>query len=364
MASSSNYGDSKFNLAAQGKRQPGSTFKIMGLVAALKKGISPEGTSYTSKRLKYNDPKYGAIDVNCYGGSCSNKSKNLVSATTSSDNSVYQQLALDIGPDAVKEAARDMGITSQLNGYPGEVLGGLEDCCSPLEMARAYATIAGGGVRVTPRAITKVRFPDGRVSKYGPGKRKRTFSEAIAAKVTDILERNVTGGTGTKAQIGCPAAGKTGTTDKNRNAWFVGYTPNLSTAVWVGFPKRQLPMQYPNTPFNIDGGTYPAQIWGEYMKRAKRGCGGFKLSGGFQGSRMFGSGTAANTPTPAAPGEAPAGPGYTPPAPATGAGTGGGTADTGGGGYDEDLYESPPQAAPDTGGAADGGGTGGAAAGE
>jgi len=367
MASSARYGDSKFNLAAQGKRQPGSTFKIMGLVAALEKGLSPESTSYTSKRLKFRDPKWGPIDVNCYGGNCSGASKNLVSATTSSDNSVYQQLALDIGPEAVKRAARDMGITSELEGLPGEVLGGLKNCCSPLEMARAYATLASGGVRVTPRAITRVRFPDGRVSRYGPGKRKRTLPEPVAAKVTDILKRNVEAGTGRpNAQIGCPAAGKTGTTDKNRNAWFVGYTPNLATATWVGFPKTQLPMQPPNTPMNIDGGTWPALIWGRYMREARRGCRDFDLQGGFRGTRAFGSDPAGlGTPGRPGPGQTGGfggGGGYVPPAAApapapqadgggddTGGGDGG---DTGGGGgdasFDDDLYESPPQAAPET----------------
>jgi penicillin-binding protein 1A len=356
MASSANYGESKFNLAADGKRQPGSTFKIMGLVAALQKGISPEGTSYTSKDLKFTDPEYGSIDVSCYGGSCSGATKNLVSATVTSDNSVYQQLALDIGPESVKDAARDMGITSQLDGYPGEVLGGLENCCTPLEMARAYATLAGGGVRVRPRAITRVEFPDGRVSKYGPGKRERVFSEAIAAKVTDILQRNVIEGTGTRAQIGCPVAGKTGTTDQNRNAWFVGYTPNLATATWVGFPKNQLPMQWPNTPINVDGGTYPAQIWGAYMREARKGCPEFELEGGFSGTTLLGSDGANGAVPPAtgtpgvAPTPAPAPPTQdtpSPPAPSTPeADTGGGEED---GGYSPDLYETPPQSAPDTG---------------
>ena len=354
MASSAKYADTKFNLAAQGKRQPGSTFKIMGLMAALKRGVSPESTTYVSKPLKFTDPKYGAIDVktydNTYGGSM-----NLVRATTKSDNSVYQQLALDVGPDAVKDAAKDMGITSKLEGYPGEVLGGLGYCCSPLEMANAYATIASGGLRNRAIGITKVVFPDGRTERLDKRKRVRAFEDGVTAKATDILKQNMTAGTGTSAQIGCPAAGKTGTTDNHTDAWFVGYTPNLTTSVWVGFPARRIEMYPPVTPISVAGGTYPAQIWGAYMKQVKRGCSDFAppktpfqaapffgryASTGAPGSyRADGTGTGAGTGTtpptggPTSPGgaEAPEGPTQN---------------DTPN--YDPDLYETPPQEAPQT----------------
>jgi penicillin-binding protein 1A len=273
MASSADYGRSKFNLAAQGHRQPGSTFKVMGLMAALDLGVSPS-TQYTSRPLKFDDPKWGPIDVKTYSNSYKGRIS-LLSATLSSDNSVYQQLALDIGPEKVKAAAREMGIKSKLNGYPSEVLGGLEDGVSPLEMANAYATIASGGWRNRPKAITQVRFPDGRVSNWGKPARHRAFSDGVAYEATKILKANMTGGTGTGAQIGCPAAGKTGTTDENTDAWFVGYTPNLSTAVWVGYPGQRVPMNPPTTPISVAGGTYPATIWGKYMKVAKKGCGDF-----------------------------------------------------------------------------------------
>jgi penicillin-binding protein 1A len=226
-------------------------------------------------------------------------------------------------------------------------------------MARAYATLAGGGVNVRPRAITRVEFPDGRVSKYGPGKRERVFDESIAAKVTDILQQNVIQGTGTSAQIGCPAAGKTGTTDEFRNAWFVGYTPNLATATWVGFPKNQLPMTYPNTPISVAGGTYPAQIWGAYMRSARKGCPEFSLEGGYSGTTLLGSdgangavppatGVAPGAPPAAAPEMAPSPDETTPPAAEAGDGGGGGGGGDDGG-YTPDLYETPPQSAPDTG---------------
>ncbi|MEY2517601.1 MAG: penicillin-binding protein, partial [bacterium] len=152
----------------------------------------------------------------------------------------------------------------------------LRRCCSPLEMANAYATIASGGWRNKPKAITEVRFPDGKVEDLSKPQRVKAFDSAAMYEVTKILEANIKGGTGTRANIGCPAAGKTGTTENNANAWFVGYTPKLATAVWVGFPKGNIPMGPIFNGGNVDGGTYPAQIWGRYMKLAKRSyCGQF-----------------------------------------------------------------------------------------
>ncbi|HEX8084395.1 MAG TPA: transglycosylase domain-containing protein [Solirubrobacteraceae bacterium] len=359
MASSAKYAESKFNLAAQGKRQPGSTFKIMGLMAALDRGVSPEGTTYVSKPLKFVDPKYGQIDVKTYDGSAGGP-MNLVTATLKSDNTVYQQLGLDIGPDAVKEAAKKMGITSKLQAYPGEILGGLAYCCSPLEMANAYATIASGGLRNRAIAVTKVVFPDGHSEQPFKRKRVRAFEDGVTAKVTDILVKNIQGGTGTKAAIGCPAAGKTGTTDNHTDAWFVGFTPNLVSSVWVGFPERRIEMYPPTTPISVAGGTYPAQIWGTYMKQVKRGCGDFPPpKTPFESAPFFGRYASTG-----APGSAPTNDDYggTNAYPNGGnAVDGGGPQDREGGGagqqndaggtgapaYDPDLYETPPQPAPD-----------------
>jgi penicillin-binding protein 1A len=398
MASSASYAETKFNLATQGHRQPGSTFKVMGLMAALKRGVSPEATSYTSKALKFNDPKYGPIETKTYDNTYAGR-MNLVRATLKSDNSVYMQLGLDIGPDAVKEAARDMGIKSKLNGYPAEILGGLEDGVSPLEMANAYATIASGGMRNRPIAIEKVTFPDGRTENLGRPRRHRAFPDSVTGKATSILEQNVKAGTGTKAQIGCPAAGKTGTTDNHTDAWFVGYTPNLSTSVWVGFPNRRVEMYPPTTPISVAGGTYPAEIWGRYMKAVHRGCGGFPTPktpfksapffgkyattgapGGRADETGYGTQNGAGTTAPdgtggtgaggAGAGTGAAGVGTPGAGTQNGAGTtgAGNTGNTGagaqgtagggnGGGYDPDLYETPPQAAPPAGA---GGATGGA----
>jgi penicillin-binding protein 1A len=159
-------------------------------------------------------------------------------------------------------------------------------------MANAYATIASGGIRNRPTAITKVVFPDGR-SELPPRwkvKRRRAFEEGVAAKAREILEENITNGTGGKAAIGCPAAGKTGTTDEFTDAWFVGFTPRLATSVWVGYPKERIQMNGLYYGQNVAGGTFPAEIWGTYMKEAiGKYCGDFKPpSTPFQSSPFFG----------------------------------------------------------------------------
>lgn len=273
MVPSVRYGELKFNLAAQGKRQPGSTFKIMTLMAALRRGVDPDATSYTSMPLNFNDPQWGPIKVKTYSNSYIGRA-NLRRATVTSDNSIYQQLALDIGPKEVAKTARDMGVKTKLDGYPAESLGGLRIGVSPLEMANSYATIANGGWRNRATAIVKVCFPEG-AGKFDcretKTRRTKVFPDGVTAKATDIMRDNMTGGTGTSAQIGCPAAGKTGTTDNSTDAWFVGYTPRLSTAVWVGHAndKRSLGP-------GAAGGVVAAPLWGEFMKVAKRDfCGDF-----------------------------------------------------------------------------------------
>jgi len=374
MASSANYSEAKYNLAAQGRRQPGSAFKTMALVAALKRGIDPDATRYVSKPLKFTDPQWGIIDVKTYGGTYSG-SMSLTQATLQSDNTVYTQLALDVGPQEIKQTAYEMGITTKLDGYPAETLGGLTIGVSPLEMANAYATLASGGVKHRPIAITKIRRRDGKVLESNDLPRRlrpkgeRVFSDGIAAEVTRILEMNVKGGTGTKSQIGCPSAGKTGTTDKSSDAWFVGYTPKLATAVWVGYPKAQIYMSSEYFGGPVAGGTFPAEIWGDYMKQAKGGsCSEFpepeepavftRFFGRYAsgqaktGSGGYDNGYGYGTGTPSTGGVAPVAP-TAPPNP-DGGGTvtkpGNGGGGGGSGEFDPNLYESPPQQAPGQGG--------------
>jgi penicillin-binding protein 1A len=280
MASSADYAETKFNLAAQGARQPGSSFKVFALMTALRRGVNPNTTRYTSRSPTItDDPVYGHIDVKTYGGT-SNGNMNLVQATLRSDNSVYIQLALDLGPDKIQQTAVDMGIKRRhVEGLPGESLGGLHYGVSPLEMATAYATIASGGYRNRPTAITKVKF-EGTGKSELPRRwrphRTKVFPDGVTYEATKILMQNIQGGTGPRAAIGCPAGGKTGTTDHNTDAWFVGFTPRLATAVWVGYPNDRTQMNSLFYGGPVDGGTFPAAIWGAYMKQAKGSfCGDF-----------------------------------------------------------------------------------------
>jgi penicillin-binding protein 1A len=270
MASSERYAKSKFNVAAQGHRQAGSTFKVMVLMTALRRGVDPERTSYVSKHLSpgwlSTAPTYEVQTYShSYGGSM-----NLVSATLKSDNTVYAQLDADLGPDAVRQTAYDMGIKTHLDAYPAEGLGGLTIGVSPLEMANAYGTIASGGWRNKPIAVTRVVFPgpDGRNEYLGAPKRQKMFEDGVTYEATKILEKNIQGGTGTAANIGCPAAGKTGTVDDFTDAWFAGFTPHLSTVVWVGYPNAKVPMTSVHG-ISVAGGTFPAQIWHNFMVVAK-----------------------------------------------------------------------------------------------
>jgi penicillin-binding protein 1A len=337
MASSVRYGDLKFNLAAQGHRQPGSTFKTMVLMTALRRGVDPKATTYTSQPLDFNDPTYGPIKVKTYSNSYIGRA-NLVQATLKSDNSIYEQLDLDLGPDQVRQTAYDMGIKTRLNAYPAEGLGGLERGVSPLEMADAYATIASGGWRNRAKAVTRVCFKaTGKCDDLSKPHRTRAFEDGVTAEATDILRKNIQGGTGTKANINCPAGGKTGTTDNFTDAWFVGFTPHLSTSTWVGHANSRVPMP------GVAGGTIPATIWHDYMTVAKgKFCGDFaKPKVPFQAAPFFGkyakTGVRGNrgstTGNPAPP---PVTPQSAPPATSTPGGTT----------YDPNAYESPPQPAP------------------
>jgi penicillin-binding protein 1A len=360
MASTGDYGESNFNLAAQGRRQPGSAFKTMALMTALRQGVDPDATSYQSRSpVQIDEPAIcgDSFETKTYA----NDSRGRISlrkATLYSDNSVYIQLAVDLGPDKVAETAHDMGITSQLNGYCAESLGGLERCCSPLEMANAYATIASGGFRNRPTAITKVEFPDGESELPRRWRKHRTkvFSDGVAYKAAEILQQNITGGTGGNASIGCPSAGgKTGTTDLNTDAWFVGFTPRMATAVWVGYPNDRTEMSYLYHGGPVDGGTYPAEIWGEYMSQAAGRCTSFPApTEPFVASPFFGEYSKTGvgedeesddgyiTPTDPAVPEEEEEPSDEEEQPEP---EGNGGEDTG---FDPDSYESPPQEAPET----------------
>ena len=190
MASSGTLPRRNFNLAAQGHRQPGSAFKTFVLTAAIRKGVDPDSTYYTSKPLDIDDPTYGHWEVKTFGNSYIG-TVSLTRATLSSDNTVYAQLILDIGPKAVCETAKLLGITTKLDCYPAEGLGGLTLGVTPLEMAGAYATLASGGVRHRPTGIEKVVFPDGKSENLANSKGKRVLTDGEAYEVTKVLKMNV-----------------------------------------------------------------------------------------------------------------------------------------------------------------------------
>jgi membrane peptidoglycan carboxypeptidase len=191
----------------------------------------------------------------------------LWEATQNSVNVVFAQLALKIGPAAIVEAAEDMGVTSQLDAVPSITLGSND--VSPLEMASSFQTLANEGRHCTPYMVARVEDSEGVLYRHRSDC-EQVIPREIAALVTAMLERVVAGGTGTAAQIGRPVAGKTGTTQESTDVWFVGYTPQVSTSVWVGLPGNPRPMDAYFTQ-SVYGGTIAAPIWHEYMLRVMNG---------------------------------------------------------------------------------------------
>ncbi len=284
MAQSATYDQSKFNLAVQGLRQPGSTFKAIVLADALSRGVNPDSTSYVSHTLdKGWLPIVPDYMVQTFEKTSSNKSENLVDATLHSDNTIYAQLAADLGEQSVTQMAYRLGVVEHLDSYPAEALGGLTHGVSPLEMANVFATLADGGWRNKPISITRVTFPGGHQdTHWGVPSRVHVLSDSITAEETKILNMNVQSGTATRSAIGCPSAAKTGTTNDLIDAWLDGYTPNFSTVVWIGYPKQRVSMTDVHGQPQ-QGGYIPAQIWHDYM------------------SQVVGSSNCASFPAPSAP---------------------------------------------------------------
>jgi penicillin-binding protein 1A len=265
MAESQKFGQSQYNLAADGHRQPGSTFKAIVLADALSRGVDPNSTIYDSHTLAKGwlaeEPNY---EVKTFGGE-QQGAVNLVKATVTSDNTVFAQLAADLGEESITQMAYKLGVKTHLLGNPAQALGGLHLGVTPLEMADVYATFADGGLRNTPIAITKVVFPDGHTdTNWGTPHRERVLSEAVAGELTNILHQNVLGGTAGKSAINCPTAAKTGTTNDLIDAWLDGYNSEYSTVVWMGYPNRRVSMTSVHGQ-SQQGGYLPADIWHTYM---------------------------------------------------------------------------------------------------
>jgi penicillin-binding protein 1A len=271
MVGGTNYRTSQFNLATQAERQPGSSFKPIVLATAFRQGISPL-TQFVSKPVDI-DAGDRVWHVTNYEGSYLGRI-DLARAMVASDNSVYAQLTGLVGPKEIVQTAHALGISSALDPYFSIGLGAV--AVNPLDMTRAYATFANGGKRVDgslignkPRVIDQVEFArSGRVVTNVPVPRQ-VMTNGEADLLTSILQNVVTEGTGTRAALADrPAAGKTGTTDNYGDAWFIGYTPQLVVAVWVGYPNELKPMltEFDGKP--VAGGTLPAEIWKTFMTAA------------------------------------------------------------------------------------------------
>jgi penicillin-binding protein 1A len=266
-----NYQESQFNLAVQGERQSGSAFKPFVLAAALAQGIAPE-TVFPSKQVSiYIGGRYWVVHnyESEYVGS-----SNLTNAIINSDNSVFAQLTQLVGPANVATMARRLGITRHLNPYFAIGLGA--DPVSPLEMARAFSSFADGGARIDgatfgnrPRAIARIWNAADKLVDDNRPVRRQVLPANDDALLTNLLEGVVTQGTGKRAALpNRPAAGKTGTTENFGDAWFVGYTPQLATAVWVGYPNSLRPMLTEFHGSSVAGGTFPAEIWKAFTQAA------------------------------------------------------------------------------------------------
>ena len=261
----------KFNLVTDGPgRQTGSSFKVFTLVAALENGFLPTDTISGSVPCPIPNPggspdPWPPENFEGQGGGM----LSLTEATVNSVNCAYARLVKLVGPEKVVEAAKRMGITNELAPHLSITLGG--QGVTPLQMASAFATLAADGERHEPYFVESVQDRSGRVVLEADRTPQRAISEQHARLVNQILTQVVARGTGRAASVPrWTPAGKTGTTDVHGDAWFVGYTPTLSTAVWMGNPEAVVPMLNVGG-IRVAGGTYPARIWGAYMREVLKG---------------------------------------------------------------------------------------------
>lgn len=297
MVGGDDYLHEPFNLATNGHRQPGSAMKVFDLAGALENGISPD--SVWPSRPVMIDGYPVRNFANAYSGEIS-----LQDATDESDNSVFAQVSLEhVGTHRIKQIADAMGIRTNLSTNPAMVLGGLKIGVTPLEMAYAYSTLANGGYRVSGTLASSPGGPVAFTKVDGGGRhdvnrttRTQVLPPQVAATETQMLEGVIASGTGTQASIGGFEAGKTGTTSNYGDAWFVGFNHQYTVAVWVGYPNKLEPMltEYRGGP--VEGGSFPAEIWHDFMTQAmsdQSNGGGSSSSGGGDDS--------APAPTPSAP---------------------------------------------------------------
>jgi penicillin-binding protein 1A len=302
MVGGDDYTTRPFNLATQGQRQPGSSFKPFILAEALTQGISPDSTWAShqidicvAKTKKGRCKEY--FNVNNYEDAYAGV-QSLRTATTFSDNSVYAQVGTKVGTEKIAHLARRMGIRTPISKNAAMTLGGLREGVTPLDMAHAYQTFAQRGrftyTTMSPGAVDRselrppvpgpagirridrrddgefkpVELPDGRKA-IARAESWPVLKTSVADDVASILSTVVTQGTAKAAQIpGRFAAGKTGTTENYGDAWFVGWTDEITVAVWVGYPDELRPMETEFRGQPVAGGTYPASIWKTFVERA------------------------------------------------------------------------------------------------
>ncbi|MHB9002490.1 MAG: transglycosylase domain-containing protein [Coriobacteriia bacterium] len=256
----------QFNLAVQGKRQPGSAFKPFVLARALEEGVKPDQMFDASPySVQVKDEVW---NVRNYENQFAAGSMTLRAATNWSVNCVYARLIIQVGAGDVVDVARRMGIVSEIDPDPAIALGGLSKGVSPMEMASAFGTIANGGMHAAPLGIERVTDGEGTVVYEPRTPPVKALDKSVAMAESLMLHDVIEAGTGTAAKIpGVWAAGKTGTTQSYRDAWFVGYAENLVTSVWVGYREGQVDMVSVHG-IKVTGGSFPAQLWRSYTQTA------------------------------------------------------------------------------------------------
>jgi penicillin-binding protein 1A len=268
----------QYNLATQAHRQAGSAFKPFTLAAATAQRISllsrwngPPSLVINDRRCYGIDPTtgaYGPWHVSNYADESAG-TMTLLDATANSVNTIFSQVVLDVGPDTVASTAHRMGIASPLQPVCSITLG--TQPVTPLDMTTGYSTLAADGVRHTSHGIVDVTTPSGHTLMRGNSSGWRVLSQTHASLVTYALQGVITHGTGTAANIGRPAAGKTGTAENYQDAWFCGYVPQLVTCVWVGYRQGEIPLRGVEGVPEVFGGSIPAEIWHEFMGAAVSG---------------------------------------------------------------------------------------------
>ena len=278
MVGGENFQSQPFNVATNGHRQPGSALKPFTLVTALEQGVSPDRT-FASQKKTLKIPDAPDFEVNNYKDEYAGITS-LRDATAKSDNSVYAELGLDVGPKNIARMAKRMGIRTPISTNAAMTLGGLEQGVTPLEMASAYSTIANRGARrsgtlaaseMGPVAIQSVKDGDSPRRK-NRRRETRAFSRETGEQTRELLRGVLVSGTGVAADPGNGefAAGKTGTTENYGDAWFVGFNNRYTIAVWVGYPDKTRYMRTEFAGEPVAGGTFPAQIWRDFVLSADR----------------------------------------------------------------------------------------------